>query len=134
MLTYWLIGEDKSFRRKRISGVETPRSSPTLSGNNNQNQTLCNCEKSDFIYMDNRLNRTFIRRHSLNDPSNVNGNVPSQFPLHTHRISSFKHRSSNMPSPRLVKQIQFKEIEEDKGNACDHNLELIPLITIDTRK
>ncbi|XP_062588637.1 receptor-type guanylate cyclase Gyc76C-like [Saccostrea cucullata] len=128
VLTYWLTGEDKSFRKKRISRVLSPPTSPTLSGNNNQNQTICNCEKTDSLCIDNRISRSFLRRHSLNDTSNANGNVPSQFPLTTHRISSFKHRSSNMPSPRLLKQIQFKEIDEVKGSNCDHNLELIPLI------
>ena len=107
----------------------TPHTSPTLSGNNNRNQTQCPCEKTDSLYIDSRLSRSFHRRHSLNDPSNVNGSVPSQFPLNPHRISSFKQRTSNMPSPRLFKQIQFKEVNEIKGNTCDHNLELVPLIT-----
>lgn len=106
--------------------ILTPDSSPTLSGNNNQNRTQCNCEKSESLYVDNRLSRSFYRRHSLNDSSN--GSVPSQFSLTPHRISSFKHRSSNLPSPRLFKQIQFKEVDESKIRNCDHNLELTPLI------
>lgn len=104
-----------------------PDSSPTLSGNNNQNRTQCNCEKSESLCVDNRLSRSFYRRHSLND--SCNGSVPSQFSLNPHRISSFKHRSSNLPSPRLFKQIQFKEVDESKIRNCDHNLELAPLIT-----
>lgn len=128
ILTYWLTGEDKSFRRKRMSRfILIPDSSPTLSGNNNQNRTQCNCEKSESLCVDNRLSRSFYRRHSLND--SCNGSVPSQFSLNPHRISSFKHRSSNLPSPRLFKQIQFKEVDESKIRNCDHNLELAPLIT-----
>ena len=127
--TYWLTGEDKSIRKKRMLPLMTPHASPSLSGNNNRNQTQCPCEKTDSLYIDSRLSRSFHRRHSLNDPSNVNGSVPSQFPLNPHRISSFKQRTSNMPSPRLFKQIQFKEVNEIKGNTCDHNLELVPLIT-----
>lgn len=127
--TYWLTGEDKSIRKKRMLPLMTPQASPSLSGNNNRNQTQCPCEKTDSLYIDSRLSRSFHRRHSLNDPSNVNGSVPSQFPLNPHRISSFKQRTSNMPSPRLFKQIQFKEVNEIKGSTCDHNLELVPLIT-----
>ncbi|OWF46455.1 guanylate cyclase 32E-like [Mizuhopecten yessoensis] len=132
VLTYWLLGEDKRHRVKRLSTSNSPVKSPSLSGNNNRVydvQCVCSITDSAEPLGDGLVDAQYVRQNGDAVPLYTNSGASKQ-----NFLKMWPQKQINkMSSPKSWKQLHFSESEnDDRDQDCLNSrvsVEMSPLIS-----